>query len=60
MHKGRRSGHGRAARIRHLHGRSGDENSAKAKFGQTVKIGNPTTKCETKGLLYESLLRAGL
>jgi hypothetical protein len=29
------------------------QDSAKAKFGQTVKIGNPITKCETKGLLYE-------
>jgi len=29
------------------------QDSAKAKFGETVKIGNPTTKCETMGLLYE-------
>jgi len=29
------------------------QDSAKAKFGKDVKIGNPTTQCETKGLLYE-------
>jgi len=29
------------------------KNAAKAKFGDNVKIGAPTTKCETKGLLYD-------
>jgi hypothetical protein len=29
------------------------KNSAKAKLGDAVKIGAPSTKCETKGLLYE-------
>jgi hypothetical protein len=29
------------------------KNSAKAKLGDAVKIGSPSTKCETKGLLYE-------
>jgi hypothetical protein len=29
------------------------KNSAKAKLGDAVKIGAPSTKCEIKGLLYE-------
>ena len=29
------------------------KNSAKAKLGDAVKIGSPSTKCEIKGLLYE-------
>ncbi len=29
------------------------KNSAKAKLGDAVKIGAPSTKCESKGLLYE-------
>ncbi len=29
------------------------KNSAKAKLGDTVKIAAPSTKCESKGLLYE-------
>lgn len=29
------------------------KNSAKAKLGDAVKIGAPTTKCESKGLLIE-------
>jgi hypothetical protein len=29
------------------------KNSAKAKLGDAVKISAPSTKCESKGLLYE-------
>ena len=29
------------------------KNAAKAKMGDAVKIGAPSTKCEFKGLLYE-------
>jgi hypothetical protein len=29
------------------------KNSAKAKLGDGVKIGAPSTKCDNKGLLYE-------
>ncbi len=29
------------------------KNSAKARLGDSVKIGQPRTKCEIKGLLYE-------
>ena len=29
------------------------KNSAKARLGEAVKIGQPNTKCELKGLLWE-------
>jgi hypothetical protein len=29
------------------------KNAAKAKMGDAVKIGAPTTRCQSKGLLYE-------
>lgn len=34
------------------------KNSAKAKLGDSVKIGAPSTKCEIKGLLYECTANA--
>ena len=29
------------------------QDSARVKLGEAVKIGSPSTKCATKGLLYE-------